>query len=635
MGLSAAEELVAALIANPTLLSGVTDIGLRETHFERGTGLRGAFRYAPEGAARIKQILAQGFKGTTFEVLARLVGLRIFISDERAKELAREIIDAGSSNGADRRSDDTAKTRGQSEGLHRNRGGHGAPHSWNDPDWSILEDRRGELPDFPVDTLSPPWQAWIERAAHGAGVTVAHIAVPLLGVTSSLIGTARRVRAARSWSEPMTLWTCLVAPSGDRKTPALRVTQRALDLIEKNNSAAINVARVAHETRAQKSKEALKKWKEERQAALDAKPPREPPSMPLDAIDPGDFISPRLYATDPTIESLASLLRARPRGMALIRDELSGLFSNMGRYSGGSDRPFWLEAWNGGRHVVERVSKSITVDHLLVGIIGGFQPDKLARAFDGDEDGMYARFLFGWPATPDYRPLTNEVSEVEPEFQSALNALVRLLSEDAEGQFVPQEVWLSEGAIEQFERFRRFIDEAKRGLAGREQQWFVKGETQVLRLAGTLAYMAWAISLGASSGEGIKGITGALEPQMIAEEFMASAIRLWREYFWPHARAALRQIGLTERHANARRALQWIKAHGKGQVSVMDIRREALAQSLDADQTQSLLDGLAKAGWVRRKGVIYTGGRSKQRWEVNPKLFLPGDIEDAESAERM
>ena len=58
-----------------------------------------------------------------------------------------------------------------------------------------------------------------------------------------------------SWSEPMTLWTCVVADSGDRKTPGLNVTRRALDLIEKNNSAAISAKRLAHETLAQKAKE--------------------------------------------------------------------------------------------------------------------------------------------------------------------------------------------------------------------------------------------------------------------------------------------------------------------------------------------------------------------------------------------
>jgi Protein of unknown function (DUF3987) len=145
----------------------------------------------------------------------------------------------------------------------------------------------------------------------------------------------------------------------------------ALDAIEKDYSSEVAAARLAHETRAQRSKEMLRKWKEERQAALTADPPTEPPPKPPDAIDPGAFVAPRLYATDPTIERLSSLLQARPRGMTLLRDELSGLFANMGRYSGGSDRPFWLEAWNGRRHVVERVKGSIAVEHLLIGIAGG------------------------------------------------------------------------------------------------------------------------------------------------------------------------------------------------------------------------------------------------------------------------
>jgi hypothetical protein len=505
--------------------------------------------------------------------------------------------------------------------------------TWADPDFSILDDRRGELPDFPIDVFTLPWQELLLRASHGAGVRSEHVAVPLIGVASSLIGTARRVRVSRSWSEPMTLWSCIVAASGDRKTPGLNVTMRALDLIEKNNAAATSAKRLSHETRVQKAKETAKKWKEEREAALKADPPREPPIMPMDAIDPGNFIEPRLYATDPTIERLAALLQVRVRGMMLIRDELSGLFANMGRYSGGSDRPFWLEAWNGGRHVVERVSGSIAIDHLLVGVIGSFQPDKLARAFGGDEDGMYGRFLYAWPSAPDYRPLSNEAAEVEPELQNALTALIRLPAEDAEGMFVPQAVWLSDHAIAVFEEFRKWVDKAKAGFDGHERQWFVKGETTVLRLAGTLAYMAWAIALGAPSTNGLDGITGSLEPKTIDKQFVIAAIRLWREFFWPHARAALRQIGLSDRHKNARRVLRWIKANGKDEVSREEIRREALGQKLDAEQTQDLLDSLEKTGWAK-KVAIRTPGRSRHRWKINPILFLEQPAESAESAER-
>ena len=81
---------------------------------------------------------------------------------------------------------------------------------WDDPDWSILDDRRGELPEFPIDTLSPSFRERVERAAHGAGVTAAHVAIPLIGIASSLIGTARRVPASRSFTQPMTCWAAIL-----------------------------------------------------------------------------------------------------------------------------------------------------------------------------------------------------------------------------------------------------------------------------------------------------------------------------------------------------------------------------------------------------------------------------------------
>jgi Protein of unknown function (DUF3987) len=505
-------------------------------------------------------------------------------------------------------------------------------HSWDEPDTSILDDRRGDLPSFPTDIFTLPIRGWLERAAHGAGVYPDHVALPLLGVASSLIGTARRVQASRPWLEPMTLWSALVGFSGDRKTPGFNVVRRALDMIERDQLTAIAAARLVHETRVQRSKEAAKKWKEERQAAIEDKPPRDPPAMPMEALDPGNFIEPRLYATDPTIERLAGLLQVRPRGMMLLRDELAGLFANMGRYSGGSDRPFWLEAWVGGRHVVERVSGSIIIDHLLVGVIGGFQPDKLARAFSGDEDGMYGRFLYGWPSTPDYRPLINDVAEVEPELQSALKALIRLPAEDADDVFIAQAVPLSQDAVEEFEDYRRHVDKLKRALDGLERQWLVKSESHVLRLAGTLTYLAWAFALGAPGSNGMAMITADLEPKEVGKEFMSAAVRAVKEYFWHHARAALRQIGLTDRHRNMRRALRWISAHEKQEVSREDIRRDALGQSLDAEQVQQLLDSLVKAGWLHADPTK-TAGRTRHRWRVNPKLFALSTAESAESAE--
>ena len=121
----------------------------------------------------------------------------------------------------------------------------------------------------------------------------------------------------------------------------------------------------------------------------------------------------------------------------------------MSRYSSGSDREFWLEAWNGGTFTVERMSREpIMVDHLLVGLVGGFQPDKLARSFDGDHDGLYGRVLFAWPSEPPYRALVNDVAEVEPEIVNALTRIIDLeAGADREGEFAPKAVPLAPDAV--------------------------------------------------------------------------------------------------------------------------------------------------------------------------------------------
>jgi hypothetical protein len=432
---------------------------------------------------------------------------------------------------------------------------------------------------------------------------------------------ARRVQATTAWREPITLWTCVVAKSGDRKTPGLKVLLRALDRIEKENSPQYQSAHRAHQMREQVATEAMKRWRKACQEALNASPPRDPPPMPFDAVDVGDFIWPSLYVQEATIPRLAKLCEARPRGMMQIRDELSGLFAGMVRQSGA--RSFYLEAWNGERHVVERVDnkRSFTVPNLLVGLIGGLQPDRLAKVFAGDEDGMYARFLYGWPAPPHYSRLSDEVSEVEPEFQALLTKLIRLPDEDVNAKFAPRVIPLSCGARDKFEGYRKFVDDLKRALDGREQQWLVKSETQVLRLAATLTYLNWASSQDVPSGAtGLVLISAAMEPDEVTELSMVDAIKLMREYFWPHARAALRQIGLTDRHKHVRRALRWIQANRLPVVSLKDIRREALGGSLDADQTRDLLDRLVAAGWVRLEKTE-TGGRPRDRWFVNPRLF--------------
>src|SRR5262249_20624569 len=151
------------------------------------------------------------------------------------------------------------------------------------------------------------------------------------------------------------------------------------------------------------------------------------------------------------------------------------------------------------------------------------------------------------PEEPEFRQLSNLAAEVEPEFQQALMRLIDL--PDTEGEtFAPKVIDLSADASEVFAHFRQFAHVGKDALDGREREWWAKGTSHVLRLAGTLCFLDWAIR-------------GGDEPGGVAGEFMTSAVELWTRYFWPHARAALRQAGISERHADARRALKWVRHH--------------------------------------------------------------------------
>jgi hypothetical protein len=240
-------------------------------------------------------------------------------------------------------------------------------HSWESPDWSILDDRRGELPDFPLDCLGGSLRAWVERAAGGAGVTVAHVAVPALGIGSSLVGIARRVKASSSWLEPVTCWVGIVGASGTGKTPGIDAVSVRWPRSSATARAGFQATARAR-IKVENARAARTHWKKQVEDAVEAGVP--PPPMPEDATDPGKFVSPRLYVSDGTIERFGELLQARPQGVLRLTDELSAMFMNMSRYSGGQDNEFWLESWNGNSYNVERIGRTVHLDHLLIGVVG-------------------------------------------------------------------------------------------------------------------------------------------------------------------------------------------------------------------------------------------------------------------------
>ena len=230
------------------------------------------------------------------------------------------------------------------------------------------------------------------------------------------------------------------------------MVKRALSVVERSRQQENTARQLAHETRVERAKAALKKWKDDVAAAVDAGQP--PPVKPAEAQDVRPFVVPRLYVSDCTIERLAPLLEARPRGVTYVADELARLFMNLERYSGGSDRAFWLEAWDGNSFIVERLGRPpVMLPHLLVGVVGGFQPDLLARSFAGDSDGIYSRFLYAWPPEAPFREPADDADEVDPEIINAFGRLASLQAGDDEA-FAPRSIPLTADARQVFAAFR-------------------------------------------------------------------------------------------------------------------------------------------------------------------------------------
>jgi len=97
-----------------------------------------------------------------------------------------------------------------------------------------------------------------------------------------------------------------------------------------------------------------------------------------------------------TTEALAVALSENPEGLLYHADELAGWLGGMDAYraKGGKDRPFWLQAKEGGPLTINRkTSERICVENCAISVLGGIQPDKIrALKLGMSDDGLLQRF---------------------------------------------------------------------------------------------------------------------------------------------------------------------------------------------------------------------------------------------------
>jgi hypothetical protein len=240
-------------------------------------------------------------------------------------------------------------------------------------------------PMLPMDLLPHAMQAYVSDQAALTGCDPAIVGLGALVAAAACITDGIRLQPKRhdpTWTESARLWVAFVGDPSTKKSPAIakavRHVKRMDHRMAEENASAFAEFKSQHD-----------QWKAcKRESKNDPSPEPKQPAMR------------RLLVEDITVEALTEVLKDNPRGVLTLKDELTGWFASMDAYKGANkgasmDRAHWLEAYNGGRRSIDRISRgSVVVPNWSTCIIGGVQPDMMRRvAANMGNDGLLQRFM--------------------------------------------------------------------------------------------------------------------------------------------------------------------------------------------------------------------------------------------------
>lgn len=488
---------------------------------------------------------------------------------------------------------------------------HDAPEAeaWSDPDMSLVDHVRRAPPPPPLAVLGGNWAKWICNAAEAAACPHDYVLAPLLAMAATLIGNARWAMGNSGWSEPPHLWFGCVGDSGSGKSPGSdTLLGQVLPELERQLIRDFPDRLADWRTNTEIFAAAQERWKLEVRAAT--KNGNAPP--PLTAADPGpEPQSPRIRQSDTTIEKLAALLAAAsPKGLLVVRDELAGWLLSMNAYNDGG-RAFWLEAYGGRPFRVERQKSShpIDVPHLVVGVIGGTQPDRLAELMREADDGLLARIQWVWPD-----PIPFRLGRAFPQIDWAIRSLDRLrmleMQVDHEGRLRPIKVPLDEDALNELEDFGREMQERQGEAAGLMKSAYGKARGTALRLSLVLEHLWWCEREDMSP-----------PPTVISRGAFISAATLVADYLMPMAERVYGDAAIPVFERRTTTLARWIIRNRPSELHVRALQRQVrLPGFRTAEDIHQVCRTLVDAGWLKEPERGGGHGRPKNAYPVNPKL---------------
>jgi Protein of unknown function (DUF3987) len=365
------------------------------------------------------------------------------------------------------------------------------------------------------------------------------------------------------------LWTLLVGDPSRKKTPIINDVTRPLERHQ-------NDLRRDYEARL-RDYEAAKKDKDNSV---------EKPDPPV-----------RYVVWDSTTEKLGEILSRSEHGLLVKRDEFSGWIGAMEKYSGssraaGADRGFWLQAYDGGPHAVDRIGRGETyISNLSVSLIGGIQPAKLAELRGLTSDGLLQRFLPVMMRSSSL-PRDCESSDDQESYQRLVYKLIGSRH---------QRLFLSDDALFLMNKLRAHLHELEQAAAGLADGF----QAFVGKLAGVAGRLTVILHVAAHPDN---------TPREVAAMTVANVHRLIVDFILPHAVEFYRSAEEITTGERMRKIASWVLTSGQQLIQARDlIRNVGSLRGLSVMDVHTQVSPLVAAGWLEPAEP----GPLNRAWTVN------------------
>lgn len=478
--------------------------------------------------------------------------------------------------------------------------------------WSIprpLRDNKSTLPCFPVNCLPIIPKAMAIGISQSTSTDISMSVTALLAALSHCFSGVYRMEGKPDHSEPITLYSLILAEPAERKSPIMRFVKAPFISFAKE----YNDSHKAQVYASQEEKIILQAEIEKLQKIGEASPEEiAQKRSDLDEIQSVNFL--RVCVDDVTPEALVKLL-SENETLLMLSDE-AGVFKNFGgRYSSGvPNLDLMLKCWGGESFQKDRCGSEpvfLPRPYLSVCLCG--QPYILEDMMENRaflSSGMIARFLYCFPKSfvgkrkYETAPLDNRVIE------SYKNLVFSALDFKYSRKNQP-EIYLH-FTLDARKAFADYYDTTIEPVLLTDfaecPDWGGKYHGLILRLCGLLHC--------------IKCLSENVQPETKEVDIMTLGQTIdIADFYKSQARYAYGIIGIDTVTADAEYILKKLRANNILEISCRDLQR-LCRKFKGVNEMELSLDLLKENGFIREKEQDYSGSGRKPStvYEVNPML---------------